>query len=175
MAKLRYKDGDEWKSIAPSQKEFDDLANQVALDKLDYAEDIGTVVNLTTTSKEVVGAVNELNTNKANKIQGVWITPTLLNGWYAIRSWETPQYMKDSLGFVHFRGVVAKGVGATSNVSIILPSGYRPDSDSSNTVMAIGKSSAVAKAASVKTNGALDISGAADSEWFTLHNIFKAV
>ena len=33
MAKLRYKEDGEWKSMAPSQKEFDDLANQVALDK----------------------------------------------------------------------------------------------------------------------------------------------
>lgn len=38
MAKLRYKEDGEWKSMAPSQKEFDDLANQVALDKLDYVE-----------------------------------------------------------------------------------------------------------------------------------------
>ena len=36
MAKLRYKEDGEWKSMAPSQKEFDDLANQVALDKLKY-------------------------------------------------------------------------------------------------------------------------------------------
>ena len=34
--------------------------------KLDYAEDIGTVANLTTTSKEVVGAVNELDALKAD-------------------------------------------------------------------------------------------------------------
>ncbi len=158
-----------------TQVEFDALEGEFDEHKNDYATEIGDVETLTTASKQVVGAINDINAGKADKQQEAWITPTLLNGWYAIRSWEIPQYMKDSLGFVHFRGVVAKGVGATSNISIILPSGYRPDSDSSNTVMAIAKSSAVAKTASVKPNGALDIAGAADGEWFTLHNIFKAV
>lgn len=36
MPKLKYKEGENWKSIAPSQKEFDDLKDQVALDKLEY-------------------------------------------------------------------------------------------------------------------------------------------
>ena len=38
MPKLKYKEGEDWKSIAPSQKEFDDLKDEVAVQLLDYVE-----------------------------------------------------------------------------------------------------------------------------------------
>lgn len=41
--------------------QLNDIEQDFTQHKLDYAEDIGTVANLTTTSKEVVGAVNELD------------------------------------------------------------------------------------------------------------------
>lgn len=69
--------------------------------KEDYATQVGTVANLTTTSKVVVGAVNELNTNKTNKTQEAWITPTLLNG-----ATGNLQYRKNNFGRVEFKGVI---------------------------------------------------------------------
>ena len=55
---------------------------------------------------------------KANKVQEAWITPTLLNGWTG-----NIQYMKDELGFVHFKGrTVNLGSGTIFN----LITGYRP-------------------------------------------------
>lgn len=70
-------------------------------------------------------ALNELDTEKANKVQEGWNTPTLLNGWAAVNG--TPQYMKDSMGFVHFRGGV-NGAASTTTAPFTLPPGYRPNS-----------------------------------------------
>ena len=89
----------------------------------DYATEIGDVEALTTTSKVVVGAINEVNTNKANKVQEAWITPTLLNG--ATNDPDYPvQYFKDQFGIVHFRGKA--NIVSNDTVLISLPSGYRP-------------------------------------------------
>jgi len=52
-----------------------------------------------------------------------WITPTLLNG-YTIISGYPVGYMKDTLGFVHMKGLLT---GGTANQTIFtLPIGYRP-------------------------------------------------
>ena len=59
------------------------------------------------------------------KSQQAWIAPTLLNGWvnFDITA-ASCQYMKDSMGFVHLKGLVKNGViGA---VLFTLPVGYRP-------------------------------------------------
>ena len=54
-----------------------------------------------------------------------WLTPTMLNGWVNYGSGlATCQYMKDSSGFVHLKGLVKNG---TMNTSVFtLPVGYRP-------------------------------------------------
>ena len=130
---------------------------------------------LTTTKTSIVNAINELFNSKANKTQEAWITPTLLNGWYTIRPEEPPQYMKDSLGFVHFRGVVAKGTGATSNVAFQLPSTYRPLKNVTNGESPIGKVGALTKAVTViAVTGNVDFAGAFEGEWFAISHIFKA-
>ena len=57
---------------------------------------------------------------KADKKQGQWITPTLMNGVTEV----TPvRYMKDSLGFVHLKGVCGNVTQAVPMFN--LPSGYR--------------------------------------------------
>ena len=61
---------------------------------------------------------------KANKKQEAWITPTLLNGWVEQSSPQTPGYMKDEFGFVHFRGCIK---GGTNPLVFNLPEGYRPE------------------------------------------------
>lgn len=65
-----------------------------------------------------------LQTNKATSVQENWITPTLINGWEAFDASSIPQYRKDSLGYVHMRGLLKTGVSGT--VAFSLPMGYRP-------------------------------------------------
>ena len=68
-------------------------------------------------------AINELDTEKANRVQEAWITPTLLNGWV---SPTEIKYYKDDLGIVRISGRVSDGGGATGAV-FQLPVGYRPN------------------------------------------------
>ena len=98
------------------------LESSLTSHKLDYVEEVGIVANLTTTSKEVVGAVNELNTNKANKVHEDWITPTLLNGW---KERYPVGYRKNSIGQLEIKGRVRYG---TLGLAVFnLPLGYRPE------------------------------------------------
>ena len=70
----------------------------------------------------VQAAINELDTEKANKVQEAWKTPTLLNG--ATAGTVTPQYYKTSTGVVRFRGNVK--VLNNALPFIAMPVGYRP-------------------------------------------------
>ena len=112
---------------------------------------------------------------KADKKQEDWISPTLLNGWYAIRPSEPPQYMKDEFGFVHFRGTISKGASATSNVAFQIPIGYRPDVRTSLNISEIALSPS-SLALSIFTNGNIDFAGAPLNSWYAISSItFKAV
>lgn len=67
-------------------------------------------------------ALNELrrlDSEKANKKQEEWITPTLLNGWVS----NNVRYMKDELGFIHFDGDMSGG--ALNTIAFQLPNGYK--------------------------------------------------
>jgi hypothetical protein len=55
----------------------------------------------------------------------LWIAPTLLNSWVNLAGYETAGYMKDSLGFVHLKGVIGGGANGANSV-FTLPEGYRP-------------------------------------------------
>lgn len=66
-------------------------------------------------------AVNELDTEKANKAQEEWKTPTLLNG-----ATGTVQYRKNQFGNVEFRGNLTAKEGSAA---MSLPVGYRPSAD----------------------------------------------
>lgn len=59
---------------------------------------------------------------KADKTQGAWITPTLINGW--VESLFSVRYRKDAFGIVRLRGRINGGTNGT--VAFILPVGYRP-------------------------------------------------
>ena len=113
---------------------------------------------------------------KANKKQEDWITPTLLNGWYAIRPSEPPQYMKDEFGFVHFRGVISKGESATSNVAFQLPIGYRPNVPTSFSISEVAVSPRSIALSVFAKNGNVDFAGATLNSWYAISYItFKAV
>ena len=113
--------------------------------------------------------------SKANKQQEDWITPTLLNGWYAIRPLEPPQYMKDEFGFVHFRGTISKGASATSNVPFQLPNRYRPNVATTFGIPEITTSPS-SIAVSIFANGNVDFAGARLNSWYAISFItFKVV
>jgi hypothetical protein len=64
--------------------------------------------------------------------QEAWIDITLINGW--VSGSVTPQYFKDSLGAVHFRGDV-DGTDATNAIFANLPAGYRPTQQTQSNVV----------------------------------------
>ena len=72
-----------------------------------------------------IQTIETLYQEKANKAQEAWITPTLLNGWVEADASKAPRYMKDTLGFVHLKGMVKSG--SNSSTIFTLPSGYRLD------------------------------------------------
>lgn len=84
---------------------------------------LGNVDNTSDVNKPVSTAVQTALNLKANKVQEAWITPTLIGGW--ITDSFAPQYMKDEMGFVHFRGMM-KG-GTMTSTAFVLPLGYRPE------------------------------------------------
>lgn len=102
---------------------INEVDSDLATHKEDYANQVGSVANLATTSKEVVGSINELNTKKADKQQEAWITPTLLNGATTDEN-NSLQYRKNDFGVVEFKGVLI--AGASGQRQLNLPVGYKP-------------------------------------------------
>ena len=67
--------------------------------------------------------ISQLSALKADKTQGAWIAPTLVNSW-TVFGVDTVGYMKDTLGFVHLKGAITGG--AYPSIAFTLPEGYRP-------------------------------------------------
>ena len=60
--------------------------------------------------------------------QQAWQSPTLLNSWVNYGgTFSNAGYMKDSLGFVHLRGLIKDGT--VTLAAFNLPAGYRPAND----------------------------------------------
>ena len=56
--------------------------------------------------------------------QQAWIVPTMVNSWVRYdTTYDNVGYMRDSLGFVHLRGLIKSGTAANM---FQLPVGYRP-------------------------------------------------
>jgi hypothetical protein len=96
----------------------------------EYDSNIKMVVDrLAQNLADVDTRISVVENNKARKVQGQWIVPTLLNGWinYTSGSSTTPvSYFKDDFGFVHLRGFIKNGTATQGTVFFILPIGYRP-------------------------------------------------
>jgi len=55
-----------------------------------------------------------------------WHDPTMLNSWARYDTdHNSPQYAKDSNGFVHLRGLIGSGSSASADM-FVLPVGFRP-------------------------------------------------
>lgn len=64
---------------------------------------------------------------KGSRVPIAWTNITLINSW-AAASGQTPQYMVDGFGQVHFRGVL-DGTGASSDVFAVIPTGIAHTAD----------------------------------------------
>ncbi|OMC73017.1 hypothetical protein BK121_08900 [Paenibacillus odorifer] len=80
--------------------------------------------DLTDGVTEALARLSVVEAKKAEKDVPALITPTLLNGWEMYGSSNAPYYYKDTLGFVHIRGMVKSGVNGSPILT--LPPGYRP-------------------------------------------------
>jgi hypothetical protein len=64
---------------------------------------------------------------KANRNQGQWISPTLLNGWVNFGGSEAIiGFYKDELGMVRLKGTIKSGTATAGTTLFYLPVGYRP-------------------------------------------------
>lgn len=93
----------------------------------EYGGNLKNIVDaLATNQADMLTRISVLENIKTQKVQGQWITPTLLNGWVNANygSDESAKYMKDSLGFVHIVGLVKSGL--VGQAIFKLPVGYRP-------------------------------------------------
>ena len=113
--------------------------------------------------KHVYNRLTSLDNLKADKAQEAWITPTLLNGWGAALA-TPPNYYKNNMGEVSFRGF-AYG-GANNTVSFSLPAGYRP----LNTVVYTVQQNAGVGSIEVYSNGNVYIKHTATS-WVSLSGV----
>lgn len=115
-----------------------------------------------------------LMNTKANKQQGQWISPTLLNGWVNRNTGNDAPvgYYKNEFGDVRIRGIVNGGT-AGSNI-FYLPVGYRP---SKNVYLPIASSNAgtiVNGYCSVAPDGTVFISSNVGVTWVEIDNSFRA-
>jgi hypothetical protein len=63
----------------------------------------------------------------ALQTQPAYTAPTFLTGWSSVSGAYAPAgYFKDTLGFVHLRGVIRKASAASPNNVFTLPTGFRP-------------------------------------------------
>lgn len=78
-------------------------------------EDRNTIASV----QRAIAQLTALNTNPD------WTAPTLINSWTNQGTpYETAGYLKDSLGFVHTKGVVQGG--ASGSIAFQYPAGFRP-------------------------------------------------
>lgn len=73
-----------------------------------------------------------------------WIAPTFLNSWVNYGNpWANAGYMKDSLGFVHLRGIIKSGTINTT--AFTLPAGYRPATSNQDELFIVHSSGAIGR------------------------------
>lgn len=84
---------------------------------------LSNVDNTADSAKPVSTAQATAIALKADIAQAAWTTPTLAGAWANLGApYETAGYIKDTLGFVHLKGLVASGSGTI----FTLAAGYRP-------------------------------------------------
>ena len=121
--------------------------------------------------KQPLNTIRNLYTDKANKVQEAWITPTLVNGWL-VEGDVSVQYMKDEFGVVHIRGRLK--FTANTTVAFTLPVGYRPKSGTL-VFSQIGQSKTIAEVTVSGLNGNVVASATGTSEWVNISGVYFKV
>jgi hypothetical protein len=119
-----------------------------------------------------IQTIETLYQEKAEKYQESWIAPTLLNAWINVGGTDDAAgYMKDSLGFVHLKGIIYNGVITAGTALLTLPAGYRPSKKLP--VMALTSGGVIRL--DIKNTGEVSIVSATSNSWLTLNNLtFRA-
>lgn len=141
--------------------------NSITLAKMaDNSVGTSELVNSSVTTGKIGN--NQVTAAKI-EAQMAWITPSMSNGWVNYDStYNTCQYMKDSLGFVWIKGLVKSG---TSGLIFTLPAGYRPIK---RNLFATATNSNVFGRADVDPSGQV-IATTYSNTWFSLDTIrFRA-
>lgn len=91
---------------------------------INIADSAITTTKIADSNVTTVKLANNAVTAAKIETQQSWQTLGLVNSWVVFSTeYNDPQYMKDSLGFVHVRGLVKSG---TTGLIATLPAGYRP-------------------------------------------------
>lgn len=104
--------------------------------------------------------VDQLTVNTA-----AWTAASFENSFsdYNVASYQPTGFLKDSLGFVHLRGLFKRATAALSTNVFTLPAGYRPAKNVNFLAMANGRDARV----EVDTSGQVRVLSATDASWFS--------
>jgi hypothetical protein len=93
---------------------------------------------------------------------GQWINVTFQNGYSNQPGYQSVQYMKDAMGFIHLRGGAAGGSGGAAVFT--LPTGYRP----SNVLVYVAFIDNASGVLNIQSNGSVQSfgSGGTTDMWF---------
>jgi hypothetical protein len=136
----------------------------------EYDPNIKTVQDrLVQRAADVETRVSVLENNKARKVQGQWIAPTLLNAWVnTAGSFEVAGYRINELGEVQLRGLV--GSGTVGSIILVLPAGYRPLKTRPFIAESYNGTSEVLARIDVKNDGTV-VLNAGGTSWLSLEQI----
>lgn len=139
------------------------------LDSANLADNAITTSKITNDAVTTAKIPNLAVTSAKIEAQQDFIAPTLINAWVNYdTSHSLAGYMKDSLGFVHLRGLVKNG---SAGNMFVLPVGYRNTKNQHFAAMAQGAFALIR----IDINGTVQVSGHVGTAYVTVDGItFKA-
>ena len=144
----------------------------------EYSANLKTTVDtLARSQADALTRVSVLESQKAGKEQPQWIMPTLLNGWVNYDGgYEQSGYLKDSFGFVHIRGFIKSGNGASGTSLFTLPKGYRPLTSCGFPALSSNNSALAPIIIEIRNDGRVLIgaTGSASNSWLEINSVFLA-
>jgi hypothetical protein len=109
---------------------------------------------------------------KADAAQSDWTAPSLLNSCVNYGGeYDVAGYLKDTMGFVHIKGLIKSGTGDAGTTVFVLPAGCRPAA----TVIIPTIGADAAEIMSVDTDGNVKLFTASGNSYYVLCGMFKAV
>lgn len=104
--------------------------------------------------------------------QTAWAAPTLLNSWVDLGSgFQVAEYMKDSMGFVHLRGLIYNGTFTDGTSIFVFPTGFTPSATEQHLAYAVGEECRL----NIQVDGTVTIYEVAGNSYLTFGTVvFKA-